>query len=373
MIAPSPPLPEAAPSRDVITYDRARALSILRRHGRDVTSFQALEPGIAYFFHGRDAFVAYADTGSAWVTAGGPVAPPDRVAEVTRAFIAAAKHAGRRASFFAVSEETCDAAALPRTRIGVQPTWDPRAWSATLGRASSLRYQVKRAAKKGVRVRRAKAHELASGSPLREAIAALATSWQATRPLAPMGFLVELEPFAFARERLSLVAEHEGRVVGFLGAVPIYARSGWFFEDILRAPDAPNGTTELLFDQAMRLAAAEGAELVSLGLAPLAGDVAAPLRASRALGRPLYDFQGLYAYKSKLSPSAWEPLYVAAAPERSEWVALADALGAFARGSLLRFGLETLLRPANARLARAVAAAAFAVVASLVALTMIAA
>ncbi len=354
-------------------HDRARALTILRRHGRDVTSFQTLEPGISYFFDGPDAFVAYTDTGSAWVTAGGPVAPPERVAHVLRAFITAAKAAARRVSFFALSSDVCEIAALPCTRIGVQPTWDPSAWSATLARASSLRYQVKRAAKKGVRVRRLHPLELAPGSHVRDQIAELAARWQASQSLAPMGFLVELDPFSFARERMSFVAELDGRVVGFLGAVPIYARSGWFFEDILRAPDAPNGTTELLLDHAMRLAADDGAKIVSLGLAPLAGDVSAPLRVSRELGRGLYDFRGLHAYKSKLAPSAWEPLLVAAAPGRSEWIALADALVAFARGSVLRFALETMLRPTNARLTRLAAAAAFAVAASLVAVTMIAA
>ena len=61
--------------------------------------------------------------------------------------------------------------------------------------------------------------------------------------------------------------------MGFAGVVPVYARRGRFIEDLLRAPEAPNGTSELLVDAAMREAASDGVRYVTLGLAPLAGEV----------------------------------------------------------------------------------------------------
>ena len=72
-----------------------------------------------------------------------------------------------------------------------------------------------------------------------------------------MGFLVQIDPFTFPEERRYFVAERDGRVVAFLGIIPIYARRGWFFEDFLRDPEAPNGTVELLVDAGMRAAAAD--------------------------------------------------------------------------------------------------------------------
>jgi phosphatidylglycerol lysyltransferase len=153
-----------------------------------------------------------------------------------------------------------------------------------------------------------------------------------------------VDPFTFPDERRYFVAEREGRVIGFLGVIPIYARGGWFFEDFLRDPDAPNGTVELLVDAGMRAAAAERVPHVTLGLVPLAGDVNRWLRAARRLGRTLYDFDGLRAFKAKLRPRAWDPIYLAYPPGRSGALAVVDTLTAFARGGLLRFGLETLLR-----------------------------
>lgn len=324
--------------------ERRRALEILRRHGEDVTSFQLLEPGFSYWFEG-DAFVAYVDTGRAWVAGGGPVAPRDALARVTRAFAEAARAAGRRVSFFAVSDRLTAASDLPCVHVGEQPFWDPSAWPGVLRANRSLRYQVRRAEKKGVSVRRVDAAAMADASSReRVEVEALVTAWLEERPLAPMGFLVDVAPFDFPEERLYLVAERDGRVLGFLGAVPIFARRGWFLEDLLRARDAPNGTAELLVHEAMTRAAAEGAELVSLGLAPLAGEVPKRLRLARALSRPLYDFGGLHAFKAKLRPDGWEPMFVAAAPGRSPWVALYDGLTAFARGSVLRFGVATIAR-----------------------------
>jgi hypothetical protein len=140
------------------------------------------------------------------------------------------------------------------------------------------------------------------------------------------------------------VAVRDDAIVAFLAIIPIYARAGWFLEDLLRDPSAPNGTTELVIDAAMRAAGEAGVAHVTLGLAPLAGDVSPLLRVARRWGRPLYDFEGLHAFKSKLKPRAWDPIYLSHPPRRSGVLAVVDALTAFARGGLLRFGIKTLLR-----------------------------
>jgi phosphatidylglycerol lysyltransferase len=161
--------------------------------------------------------------------------------------------------------------------------------------------------------------------------------------------LVDVQPFAFPEERRYFVAERDGDVVAFLVAVPIFARRGWLFEDLLRIETAPNGTSELLFDAAIRQVAAEGGELVTLGLAPLAGDVAPWLRLARAASRGLYDFDGLRRFKARLRPDGWEAIHLAWPRGHSGTWALHDALAAFtmrggvAKASFVRFGLETAL------------------------------
>ena len=321
--------------------DRERALALLERHGWNATSFQILEPGFQYWFDGDDACVGYVDTGSAWVAAGSPIAAAERLAETTTRFAEAAARAGRRACLFATESRFCGHAAWPSLRIGEQPMWAPAEWDGILRGRKSLREQLRRARAKGVVVRALGLEELATR---RAELDALIARWLASRTIAPMGFLVQVDPFQFPERRRFFLAEQDGRIVGFLGIIPIYARDGWFFEDFLRDPAAPNGTIELLVDAGMRAAAAERVEVVTLGLAPLAGDVGPVLRSARKFGRVLYDFDGLRAFKAKLSPRAWDPIFLSYPPGKSAALAVADTLTAFARGGLLRFGIETLLR-----------------------------
>src|SRR5215470_16335506 len=249
--------------------ERPRVLALLERHGWNATSFQILEPGFSYWFDGDDACVGYVDTGRAWVAAGPPIAPSERLAEVSARFVDAAVAAHRRVCCFATEARFRDSVGWRSLRIGDQPIWDPAAWAGVLKERSSLREQLRRARAKGVAVRALAVDELDPAHPTRMQIDALIARWLATRPIAPMGFLVQVDPFTFPERRHYFVAERAGRVVAFLGVIPIYARRGWFFEDFLRDAEAPNGTVAMLIDAGMRAAAAEGIPFVTLGLVPL--------------------------------------------------------------------------------------------------------
>lgn len=335
--------PGAPPERD--PGERARLLTLLARYGWNATSFQTLEQGLHYWFDGDDACVAYADTGSAWVVAGAPVAARERLGAVAARFVDLARRQHRRVCFFAVEPRFVEASGFAHLRVGEQPVWAPTHWADALATSRGLREQLRRARAKGVRVREVLAAEVSSpSSPLRASLEALSTRWLASRGMAPMGFLVALEPFSFAAERRYFVAELEGRPVAMLVAVPVYARRGWFFEDLVRAPEAPNGSAELLVDAAMRAASSEGSPYVTLGLAPLAGPLSPGLLLARTWGRALYDFEGVRAFKAKLRPGTWDPIYLAHPPGSSSALALYDTLCAFARGGLVRFGLATLRR-----------------------------
>jgi len=159
-----------------------------------------------------------------------------------------------------------------------------------------------------------------------------------------MGFLVQLHLDSAIEERRLFGSYLGASLVGFLSMVPVFARRGWFIEDLIRLPEAPNGTAELLVDAALRAAAADRSDYVTLGLAPLAGEVGPWLRLARRTGLPLYDFRGVHAFKAKLRPQSWSPIYISYPRNQTGIATVYDALAAFARGGLLRFGVETLLR-----------------------------
>jgi phosphatidylglycerol lysyltransferase len=330
-------------------YDEGlRALALLRRHGWNATSFQILEPGFRYWFDGgptEDACVAYIDTGRAWVAAGAPIAAPDLVSVAAQRFVIAAAAQGRRACFFGTEERFTVRTPFAAMRIGEQPVWDPRGWDRTLAAASSLRAQIRRARAKGVEVRPFDPRLLAqTDGQARREVDQLVARWQAAHPMPPMGFLVQMHLDSAIDERRFFAAYQGSALVGFLSMVPVFARRGWFIEDLLRLPAAPNGTAELLVDTAMRAAAGADSGYVTLGLAPLAGPLGPWLRLARRTGLPFYDFRGIQAFKAKLRPQVWSPIFISYPPGQTGVATVIDALGAFARGGLLRFGIETLLR-----------------------------
>lgn len=324
--------------------ERERALELVRLHGWNATSFQTLEEGYRYFFDG-DGFVAYFDSGRAWVVAGAPIAPVAEIAPILRKFLDVARRAGRRVCLFAIEQRLLDLAGpgLRSLSIGEQPIWDPQKWDDILKRRRSLREQLRRARAKGVVVREVTTAELEAGLT-REGIARVAERWQQTHGLAPMDFLVRLELFSFTQDRRCFVAERAGRVIGVAGVVPVSARQGWFIEDLVRDPGAPNGTAELLIDGVMRWARQQGSSWLTLGLAPLAGDVSPLLRAARSSGRLLYDFKSLRSYKAKLEPERWVRIFLAYPPTQGALRSVLDALWAFTRTGFWSFGWRTLTR-----------------------------
>jgi hypothetical protein len=286
------------------------------------------------------SMVAYVDTGRAWVAAGSPLAAPSRLAETAHAFVQEAKKRRRRACFFA-----CEARALPgfsRLLLGEQPVWTPASWRVNVATHRRLREQIRRAAAKGVVVRRVAPSDLAAGTPLRVRVDSLARAWLATRRMAPMGFLVAMEPFHAPEEHLYFVAEREGELVQFMSAVPVYARPGWLLEDVARSPGAPNGTTEALLDRLMREVGED--ETVTLGLAPLSGPVSRWLRVARFVSRPMFDFAALRSFRQRLRPLRWEGVWLFYSEGDHPAVHLLDCLRAFARGSLVSFGIRTIAR-----------------------------
>jgi len=318
---------------------------LMRAHGTDALSFAAFKTAIRHWFDatppaGTGGCVAYYDTASAWVAIGSPLAPAAERAAVASRFVAAARARGRRACFFAA--DSLDGDRLRRLLVGQQPVFRPSRWITELARHRRLREQLRRARAKGLAVRRADAGELSARTPLRHAVEALGREWLATRHMEPMRFAVTVEPFHRPHEHRYYVGERGGRLVAFLSAVPIGARRGWLVEDVFRGADAPNGTTEAMI-HALMIDVPEG-EYVTLGPTPLAGPVVWPLRVVAHLTRPLFDFEGLRAFRQRLRPDAWEPVWLVYPASASMPHAIVDVLRAFAGGSLSRFALRSLLQ-----------------------------
>lgn len=309
--------------QDELSKERQHVLGVLKRFGRHATSFQVLESGYCYWkanILGYDVVVAYMLQARYRVVAGPPIAPAEVLQETLRLFLEDCSQSKHRPLFVSVEEDVIEALKglgikLDSLPIGEQPEWDPQVYKTDTREHRTLRSQVRRAQRKGVTIRPLSTEDiLQDQGPLGSEIAWVVEQWRASRKISPMQFMVDLQPFHLPSQRRYFIAEHDRRAVGVLIAVPVYEQQGWFFEDILRIPGAPNGTVELMVDTAMRTFQEEGSTYVTLGLSPLS-HIDGPAQshpwmhklfgfAYNHMGK-LYPFAGLHAFKRRFVPHRW--------------------------------------------------------------------
>ncbi|WP_420457316.1 phosphatidylglycerol lysyltransferase domain-containing protein [Rubrivirga sp.] len=269
-------------------------------------------PGLSTW-HGAGATVDYVEVrswGRVRVAAGAPTGPVEGRPAAAAAFERDARAASARVLWFAVENPADVGPDRPSVVIGAEPVWRTGRWPEIVASKASVRAQIRRAANKGVVAERWPAKRASASPELRTVLA----DWLARRGLPPLAFLAD--PFVLDEpgDRQFVVAMRDGAVVGYLAFVP---GDEAFVEWIIRARDAPNGTSALLLDAAVRDLPPDGT--FTLGLvplsthAPLSEDappllVRALLAWTRAHATRFYNFDGLERFKAKFVPDRWRPL-----------------------------------------------------------------
>jgi len=291
------------------------------RYGWNTTCFQIVNPGIEYWF-GSDgeSVVGYVTSSGVRVVAGAPVCKHSHLGFIATEFENHAASVGEKVCYFGAEArlESLYHSSEDHARVllGAQPVWRPKSWKEVIARRSSLRAQLNRARNKGVVIREWSREEAHNNPKLRKCLDA----WLETKGLPPLHFVIEPETLERLENRRIFVAEKGGDVAAFLILSPIPERNGWLTEQFPHHPSAPNGTVELMMDAAIRKLAEEGFEYVTLGLSPLSKrariepfDNPAWLRFLlawfRKHGQRFYNFDGLDAFKSKMTPEYWEPVF----------------------------------------------------------------
>ena len=337
-------------------HDQAKWL--LERFATHAVSAQLMNTGLQHWFSANGhAVIGYVDVLGTRVTAGPPVCAPCKLADAARAFVSDTKRGGKKSCFFGVDQPTAGILSaaiggITVTKVGELPEWNPKNWQRNARRHRTLRRQSGRALRKGVTIKLATQPEIRPGGQLFEQAAALLHSWRRAQRMAPLGFVAGGRPFDQRAKRNFLVATRGQRLVGLLSLLPLSARRGWLFEDLVRCRQVtPNGTMELLIDHAMRWLATQDAHYATLGLVPLAGShldadqsrwIRAALRVSKCHLGQFYNFDGLRRFREKLLPDRWADCYLASTT--SELRSIAALLGAFCEGRPLSFLARTITR-----------------------------
>ena len=328
---------------------------LLRLHalyGYNAHSLVSIAPGaLRWSTPDIDGAVIYGEFGRVWLAAGDPLAPLAERGELARQFAAYAKRKNRVVAFVPVTAEFAGLLApndFAAVKVGAAPYFDLQIWNPRGECAKKLRAGVNQARRAGVEI-----DEAIGGvdERLRSETAQLCLNWLGSRRSATaFGWLVALDPFLHSQHKRYFTARVSGRLVGFLSISPIPLRQGWYLEDVIREPDAPNGMATLLVAEALKRLRDEGSVLATLGTAPLAADgsndvptenrrVARALELASSRLSGFYNFAGLRQFKGRFVPSWWESEYVL----HQRGVAIPPRVGHAIVRALVPGGLSLLL------------------------------
>lgn len=342
-------------TKNPLAFERARR--IVLQFGWNTTSYQILNPGITrWFAPSVDAVVGYVSANGRRVAAGAPICSKENLTEAAAGFESDAARNNERVCYFCAEQRLEsiyeDSKTHARFLLGAQPVWQPKNWAEIIKKHKSLRAQLNRAGNKGVKVAEWST-EKAHNNPL---LVECLHEWLASKGLPPLSFLVEPDTLSRLSDRRIFVAECGATVVGFLLLSPVAQRNGWLFEQFIHRPGlAPNGTVELMIDMAMRTLAADGYDYATLGLAPLSKRaIIKPfqnplwlrfvLAWMRKHGQRFYNFDGLDAFKAKLQPERWEPVFAVANERRISPRTLYAIASAFSGNAPIRLFIGGLAR-----------------------------
>ncbi len=334
----------------------ARTRQLVLAHGWNSTSYQIINPGIEHWFaKTNEAVVGFVSCRGVRVVAGAPVCAGKNLKEVAFEFERDAAKVGERVCYFCAEARLesvyADSPQHAKVLLGAQPVWQPHNWVNLVAKHKSLRAQLNRARNKGVSIAEWSTEKAHNNPALLECL----HEWLGAKGLPPLHFLVEPDTLTRLFDRRVFVAERGGEIFGLVLLSPVKQHNGWLFEQFIHRPGAPNGSVELMIDKAMRALAEDGYDYATLGLSPLSTRAqVAPFRNPLGLrillawmrkhGQRFYNFDGLDAFKAKLQPERWEPVFAVSNESRLSPRTLYAIASAFSENAPVKLILSGLWR-----------------------------
>ncbi len=334
---------------------RDQLIDFYSKYASASTAFLTLYRDYKHFewSNGQDtAVIAYVETPTAWIGASDPVGDKNLWLPLIDAFGVAARARRKDAVILPVSQELAEQLRAGEkfvVQIGTEPWFH---LDGSITRSDRLRALpvARQLSRRGARITEFQPSNL-SADEFTE-LESLNARWLGSRLSVPLGFLNRLDPWALMKFKKYFMLMFEGQIYGYLAAVPTQQRKAWYLVDLIRDPEAPLGTTELLIIEAIAHLERQGVTNITLGMAPLAGLSAAERSARPKLysaldfifrrGNSVYGFQSLHAYKEKFSPNEWRPLFLVSATARVSWRAWYGLFRAIYPGGFARTLTATL-------------------------------
>jgi phosphatidylglycerol lysyltransferase len=299
--------------------ERNVVASNTRIYGKNSISYFALSEEKSYFFSAsRKVVIAYVLEGTVAVVAGDPIGPESELAGALQEFKEFCSQQDWTIVFWQVRNDLVDlyhSFGLHLLKIGEDAVINTQAFTLKGGAMANVRSSAKRAEKEGLQV--VFYREQVQNIEQLVQMERISQRWLAQKGGSEMGFSMgQFDPVGDPEQITALAIDDNNRVHAFVTFIPIYGRKGWGLDLMRRAERCAPGTMELLLARSIEFLKNCGAEMVSLGLAPLSNannEDASLLDSSIDLlthrfGN-LSNSQSLFNFKKKFQPT-WESRYL---------------------------------------------------------------
>ncbi len=310
----------AGPTALPLNQQERHVLSrLLRLYGTNSISYFALQAGKSHFFSasGKSA-ISYVLIGRVAVVAGDPIGPEEELLSTIEQFLAFCHEQYWTLVFWQVRDTLVSLyrrAGLHVLKIGEDAIIMTRTFTLTGKAMANLRSKAHRAEKEGLQIvfTRRNVQDVQQRADMER----ITRTWLASKGGEEMGFSMGYVDFCGDADLLyALAVDPANMVHAFVTFVPIYGRNGCALDLMRRAEQAAPGSMELLLIRSIDYLRSNGADVVSLGLAPLSNVTATKqtfLGASldfltRLLGTSSTN-RSLFTFKNKFQPH-WESRYL---------------------------------------------------------------
>jgi len=251
--------------------ERRAASSLTHIYGRNSISYFALSADKSYFFSASSkAVISYALEGNVAVVAGDPIGPEEEMLPVIQQFMAFCQQQDWTIVFWQVHDTFADlyrTAGLHLVKIGEDTIVTTRTFTLAGKAMANVRSSAKRAEKEGVHI--VFSHGRIQNAEHLAQMGQISRDWLTSKGSEEMGFSMgHFDAHGDKEQVYALAVDDANQVHAFVTFVPIYGRNGWGLDLMRRAIWAAPGTMELLLARSIEYLKREGADIVSLGLAP---------------------------------------------------------------------------------------------------------
>ena len=299
--------------------ERHTVASNTRVYGKNSISYFALSEEKSYFFSSsRKVVIAYVLEGTVAVVAGDPIGPENELAGALQEFKAFCSQQDWTMVFWQVRNDLVDlyhSFGMHLLKIGEDAVINTQSFTLKGGAMANVRSSAKRAEKEGLQVvfYRGQVQDVEQLVQLER----ISQKWVAQKGGSEMGFSMgQFNSNGDPEQITALAVDKQNLVYAFVTFIPIYGRKGWGLDLMRRSERCVPGTMELLLSRSIEFLKGCGAEMVSLGLAPMSNannEDASLLDTSidaltHRFGN-LKESQSLFNFKKKFQPT-WESRYL---------------------------------------------------------------